>query len=89
MTEIPQTCPHCNVQMKKWATPDMSSWDSEMQYVCFNDDCPYYQNGWEWMEQNYAQRASYRYRLNPETGERGPVPVWSPEALRDGIIEGE
>lgn len=38
------------------------------------------------MESHYSVKASYRFRFDPETGERGPLPVWSKEALRSGIM---
>jgi len=44
-------------------------------------------SGWKHMKDNYNQNVSYRYRLNPETGEKGPLPVWSVNALKDQIIE--
>jgi hypothetical protein len=39
------------------------------------------------MESNYAVKSSYRYRLDPFTGQVTPVAVWSPTALKDRIIE--
>ncbi|RJP73489.1 MAG: hypothetical protein C4524_14535 [Candidatus Zixiibacteriota bacterium] len=83
------TCPHCGVTMLKWKNPDGSSWNGLFQYACFNDDCPYYQRGWDWMKQNYNVNASYRYRLDPTTGDTGPLPVWSRTAVRNFIIEDE
>jgi hypothetical protein len=84
--EIP-TCPHCQQPMLKWACPPDSTWGTEYQWVCFNDDCPYYVRGWNWMMEKFQHRASYRLRKHPDTGEEGPIPVWSPTALKDGIIE--
>ncbi len=81
------TCPHCGQRLKKWRTPDQTSWGTPFQYVCFNDDCPYYVRGWEWMRTHFNQKVSYRHRYDPSTGESGPVAVWSAQALRSGIIE--
>lgn len=41
------------------------------------------------MMDNYQQKASYRYRLNPRNDESGPLPVWSENALREGILDDE
>jgi len=80
-------CPHCGHKMKKWKVPPESTWTNEYHWICFNDDCPYYRKGWKWMEEKYEQRASYRHSYNPETGQTGPIPVWSPNALKSGILE--
>ena len=80
-------CPYCNQKLKKWQCPPDSSWGVEFQYVCFNDECSYFVNGWEWMKEKFNQKASYRYRFNPFNKESGPLPVWSNDALRNSIIE--
>nr|HID59320.1 hypothetical protein [Desulfobacterales bacterium] len=80
-------CPHCGHQMKKWMVPINSTWPNEFFYVCFNDNCPYFVRGWDRMWEQMHTRASYRCRIDPNTGKASPIPVWSYNALKDGIIE--
>ena len=80
-------CPYCGKKTVKWLAGPESAWGFVAQNVCFNDECPYYVEGWEWMRSQFKQNVSYRYRFNPGNGESGPLPVWSPDALKDGIIE--
>jgi hypothetical protein len=77
------------VKLQAFELPDNAGWDSEFHLACFNDNCPYYVRGWEHMESNYAVKASYRFRIDPSTGQTSPVAVWSPSALKDRIIEAE
>jgi len=72
--------------MTPWRTPDEGAWHSGVMYVCFNDDCPYYVRGWQWMRERFDVAASYRHRFNPVTGQSGPLPVWSSTAHRDAIV---
>lgn len=85
----PIRCPHCNVPMARWANPELTNWSGDFQYVCFNDACPYFVHGWAWMEEHFNVHSSYRCRLDPTTGESGPLPVWSHEALKDRIVRSE
>ena len=87
MPEDTPKCPYCDTPMKKWVNPPNSTWGVTFQYVCFNDECSYYVRGWEHMMNKFRVEASYRYRYNPSTGEKGPLPVWSPQAHKSKVID--
>jgi len=87
--DIQTRCPHCGQAMSRWANPQDSTWNGTFQYVCFNDDCPYFVRGWEWMRSRFNVAGSYRHRLDPETGQSGPLPVWSADDFKSNIIPEE
>jgi hypothetical protein len=87
MVEDKIKCPHCNNNLKKWSVPVDSSWDVEYFLVCFNDECPFFLKGWEWMQEKFNIKASYRYRLHPVSFKDGSLPVGSNNALKGNIIE--
>lgn len=87
MTDTAPSCPHCGVALAKWTIPPNLPFDEPWHWVCFNDECPYYVKGWQWMAERFGRSCSYRYRQNPVTGESGPLATWSREALKDGVIE--
>jgi len=82
-------CPHCGEKMLKWAVPDNpfeATWDNDFMYICFNDACPYYVRGWDFMYREGNRGASYRLMYNPEKDSCMPIPVPTPRALRESII---
>jgi hypothetical protein len=83
-------CPHCGEALRPFEVPEQTNWGREVQWACFNDDCPYYQDGWKWMWEQYSVKASYRYRVTePRTGKSSPLAVWSKTAVLDRIIDDE
>lgn len=90
MPDVSRTCPHCGSRLCRWRVPDGMGYNEEYMLVCFNDSCGYYRGGWAWMQEQYAQRVSYRYMCSPVTGASSPLPVWSDSAMREQIMdEGE
>jgi hypothetical protein len=87
MAKPSRSCPHCGSRLKKWLVPDGASWDEPYFFVCFDDDCSYYCEGWVWMEEQYGQHASYRFAVSPKTGATLMIPVWSASATREMIVE--
>lgn len=87
MNDFPGICPHCETRLNKWRVPEETSWSEPYFYVCFNNDCSYYIEGWVWMEEQYKQKASYRYMINPSTGGSSSLPVWSDNAAREMIVD--
>ncbi|MBN2317488.1 MAG: methyltransferase domain-containing protein [Acidobacteria bacterium] len=83
-------CPHCDEKMKKWAVPENpfeATWENEFLYICFNDNCPYYVRGWDHVYKTTSRMASYRFMYNQDKDICSPIPVPSPKALRESIID--
>jgi SAM-dependent methyltransferase len=83
-------CPYCRVKMAKWAVPENPfevTWTNDFMYICFNDACPYYVRGWDFMHRDGNRGVSYRLMYNPDNDCCMPIPVPSPKALRESIIE--
>jgi SAM-dependent methyltransferase len=82
-------CPHCGEKLRKWAVPEnpfTCTWDNDFMYICFNDGCPYYVGGWDFMIKE-GNSGSYRLMYNPVKDTCTPVPVPTPRALRESIID--
>lgn len=94
MAMVKPKCPHCNQEMNIWETPPITfsdglGWGSPYLFLCFNDECPLYRGGWDHMEENYAQTASYRCMNYPGTEQFEVIPVFSPMGAKGQIIDDE
>lgn len=86
MSDVSGTnCPHCGALLARFALPD-AGFDHAYDLACFNDDCLYYVRGWAWMLEQFGVNTSYRYRVDSQSGQASPIPVWSPTALRCRIL---
>ena len=81
-------CPYCGDKLSKWEVPQtiFTEWPNEYLYVCFNDNCPYFERGWEAMAAQ-GNTCSYRLMYDPITDSCGPIPVFNRNMLKDNIIE--
>lgn len=85
-------CPHCEEEMSLWEVPPINfsdglGWGDPFLFVCFNNACPSYVNGWEHMEETYAHRASYRCMNYPGTTVFEFMPVFSPQGATGQMID--
>ena len=87
-------CPHCNQEMVIWECPPMTfsdglGWGTPYLYVCFNDDCPLYLQGWKDIYEEYGNVASYRCICYPGSDKMDCMPVFSRDGGKGGIIDEE
>jgi predicted RNA-binding Zn-ribbon protein involved in translation (DUF1610 family) len=87
-------CPHCGQEMNLWEVPPINfsdglGWGTPYLYVCFNDECPAYRQGWDDLMENYAQNASYRCICYPMTETFEFMPVFSSVGGTGQIIDSE
>ncbi len=88
--DVDLTCPHCGSKLKPFRMPTGAGWDQQVQWACFDNDCPYYREGWGWMREQYGAKTSYRYRVEDLDNPKGtPLVVNSENALFDLIVEDE
>ncbi len=85
-------CPHCGAEMTIWEVPPFSfsdglGWGTPYLFICFNDECSLYVQGWENMEENYSQCASYRSMNYPGTKQFECIPVFSPVGGTGQIVD--
>jgi len=85
-------CPHCATEMSLWEVPPMTysdglGWGVPYLFVCFNDHCSVYEDGWKDMEENYGHKASCRCMNYPGTEDFEFMPVFSPVGGTGQIID--
>lgn len=92
LSEEKPKCPHCGMEMSLWEVPPVTfsdglGWGVPYLYMCFNDDCSLYVQGWDNLRENYSQNASYRCICYPGTTQYECMPVFSPQGARGQILD--
>lgn len=88
-------CPHCGKEMSLWEVPDINvsdglGWGTPYLFVCFNDECPLYSQGWKDIQENYGRTASYRCMCYPGAADATAyecMPVWGPQGGHGQILD--
>ena len=79
-------CKYCGKELDKVLMPPESDWGVEYFFICMNDECSYFVRGWDWMQEKFKVHASYRYKYDPEKDTSGPIPVKSPQDMKDWVV---
>ncbi len=85
-------CPHCDQEMNLWEVPPVTfsdglGWGVPYLFICFNDECDLYKEGWEHLEETVAQKASYRCMCYPGSEKYECMPVFSPFGGQGQVID--
>jgi hypothetical protein len=85
-------CPHCGKEMKILECHDMglscgSGWGTPYLFVCLNNECSPFVNGWENMKRDYGRKCSYRCICYPDSRKTEMMMVFSYVDCKSGIID--
>jgi len=85
-------CPHCQKTMSCCEAPpihvgDGLGWGSDILFICLNDGCPLFLNGWDKIERQYGHHASYRYMELPGSPEGNYMMVGNADAFKACVID--
>lgn len=93
-SKIEMFCPHCDEKLRLCHAPpvhvgDGLGWGSEYLFICLNNDCPLFVNGWKQIENNYGHVGSYRYMRLPNSKEEFNMMVAGKEAFTGSEVDVE
>ena len=88
------TCPDCNTPMTACEAPpvhvgDGLGWGSEVLFICLNNECPPFKNGWEKVDINYGHKGTFRNMQLPGSKEMNVMMVASEVAFTGSILDHE
>ena len=94
LTQERPKCTYCGKKMSIWEVPqfpfeDGLGWGTPYLFVCFNNRCPLYEQGWYNIRRNYGRYASYRCICFPGSHSYACMAVFSQNGATGQIIEDE
>ncbi|HHO47602.1 MAG TPA: zinc ribbon domain-containing protein [Desulfobacteraceae bacterium] len=94
LLEEEHECPHCRSRLTLCHAPpihvgDGLGWGSEYLFVCLNNECRLFVNGWKNIEDNYGHVGSYRYMKLPDSNESYNMMVAGKDAFTGCIVDPE
>lgn len=92
MSEEKPKCPYCGKEMSLWEVPhihvgDGLGWGTPYLFVCFNDECSMYVEGWKSIKEHYGHHASYRCMCYPGTTQFECMTVFGTQGGKGQIID--
>lgn len=92
--DVVKYCPHCKQKLSCCHAPsihvgDGLGWGSEVLFICLNDSCSVFVNGWVSIEKQYGHHSSYRYMETPNSKEKNYMMVGSSDAFKGSEVERE
>jgi len=87
-------CPHCKEKLTCCNVPpfhvgDGLGWGTEIFFICLNDECSLFVNGWKHIEEQYSHVGSYRYMLLPGEKKGTPMVVVGKDAFKGCVVDPE
>lgn len=94
MAQKKPLCPHCRTEMTIWEVPPMTfsdglGWGVPYLYVCYNNQCEVFTEGWENIAENYGHRSSYRCIRYPFEDNFELMTVFGAEGGTQGLVTEE
>jgi len=86
-----KVCPHCKEELSCCEAPpihvgDGLGWGSDILFICLNDGCSVFLNGWKTIEEQYGHHSSYRYMELPDSKEKNYMMVGNADAFKACVI---
>lgn len=87
-------CRSCQTRMSCCEAPpvhvgDGLGWGSEVLFICLNNECPTFKNGWDHIELQYGHKGSYRCMELPGSKEQNVMMVASEYAFTGSVLDVE